>query len=110
MSDAAMIRHGLIIRPGDTLVVCVSPDTPIDHVVSLKHQVKEALPMLAGVVVIQATQIAAVQSPVVVDEPVIDPDCRDEKHGSCMGGPCGCRTIGRHSVRHANDPASWSNP
>jgi len=22
--------------------------------------------------------------------PVIDPDCRDKKCGSCVGGPCGC--------------------
>jgi hypothetical protein len=21
---------------------------------------------------------------------VIDPDCRDGKHGSCFGGPCQC--------------------
>lgn len=23
--------------------------------------------------------------------PLIDPDCRDNKHGSCVGGPCGCQ-------------------
>lgn len=23
-------------------------------------------------------------------EPLLDPDCRDGKHGSCTGGPCGC--------------------
>jgi hypothetical protein len=25
-----------------------------------------------------------------MDEPLIDPDCRDGKHGSCLGGPCEC--------------------
>ncbi len=24
------------------------------------------------------------------DEPLLDPDCRDGKHGSCVGGPCEC--------------------
>jgi hypothetical protein len=24
------------------------------------------------------------------DEPLIDPDCRDGKHTSCVGGPCEC--------------------
>jgi hypothetical protein len=25
------------------------------------------------------------------DEPIIDPDCRDQyKHGICVGGPCEC--------------------
>ena len=24
------------------------------------------------------------------DAPLIDPDCRDGKHSSCVGGPCGC--------------------
>ncbi len=23
-------------------------------------------------------------------EKLIDPDCRDGKHGSCVGGPCEC--------------------
>lgn len=26
----------------------------------------------------------------VTDTPVIDPDCRDGKHQSCIGGPCEC--------------------
>lgn len=25
------------------------------------------------------------------DEPMLDPDCRDGKHGTCIGDPCGCR-------------------
>jgi len=28
--------------------------------------------------------------PAVPPAPIIDPDCRDGKHGSCMGGPCKC--------------------
>ncbi len=28
---------------------------------------------------------------VLMAEPVIDPDCRDGKHASCFGGPCGCQ-------------------
>lgn len=23
-------------------------------------------------------------------EPLLDPDCRDDKHGSCVGDPCEC--------------------
>lgn len=30
----------------------------------------------------------------VVTEPVLDPDCRDGKHGSCMGGVCECSCHG----------------
>ena len=26
----------------------------------------------------------------MTDGILIDPDCRDGKHGSCIGGPCGC--------------------
>lgn len=25
-----------------------------------------------------------------LDEPLVDPDCRDGKHPSCVGGPCEC--------------------
>lgn len=25
-----------------------------------------------------------------MSEPLLDPDCRDGKHGSCVGGPCEC--------------------
>jgi hypothetical protein len=30
------------------------------------------------------------QDVVFDDEPVFDPDCRDSRHGSCVGGPCEC--------------------
>jgi hypothetical protein len=29
-----------------------------------------------------------------MSEPLIDPDCRDGKHGSCVGGPCQCACHG----------------
>ena len=30
------------------------------------------------------------QDVVFDDEPLFDPDCRDGKHGSCVGAPCEC--------------------
>ena len=35
--------------------------------------------------------------------PLLDPDCRDGKHASCMGAPCECPVPGVHSARHDHE-------
>jgi hypothetical protein len=35
--------------------------------------------------------------------PLLDPDCRDGKHGSCVGAPCECPVPGVHSTPHERE-------
>jgi hypothetical protein len=35
--------------------------------------------------------------------PLLDPDCRDGKHASCMGPPCECPVPGVHTARHDHE-------
>ncbi len=35
--------------------------------------------------------------------PLLDPDCRDGKHSSCMGAPCECPVPGVHATRHEHE-------
>lgn len=35
--------------------------------------------------------------------PLLDPDCRDGKHASCLGAPCECPVPGVHSTRHEHE-------
>jgi hypothetical protein len=37
--------------------------------------------------------------------PLLDPDCRDGKHGSCVGSPCECPVPGVHSTPHEREEA-----
>lgn len=36
---------------------------------------------------------------------LIDPDCRDRKHGSCIGGPCQCPCHQQHDCQSV-DPVT----
>jgi hypothetical protein len=35
--------------------------------------------------------------------PLLDPDCRDGRHASCIGDPCECPEPEIHSVRHKRE-------
>lgn len=65
MADVELnIAEGLIVRPGDTLVIRVDADrvTGFAEVEDLKRQIVERLPAGAQVMVIACDQLAAVRS------------------------------------------------
>lgn len=50
--------------------------------------------------------LAAVRSALLVaigNGPLLDPDCRDGKHASCLGAPCECPVPGVHTGRHEHE-------
>lgn len=55
--DLAEIDHGVVVRPGDTLVIAVSRITTPEQVERLKEGVAEHLPGVQAVVV-EANQLA----------------------------------------------------
>jgi hypothetical protein len=78
-SPLARIEEGLIIRPGDTLIVRVEPDISQAEAEELKRGIMERLPLLASVMVIGCDQIAVMR----------------ERNASITDGPTGHRWIGQ---------------
>jgi hypothetical protein len=46
--------------------------------------------ILSAAGLVTAAALWALEPGPTNDAPLLDPDCRDEKHGSCVGGPCEC--------------------
>jgi hypothetical protein len=62
MADIELkIAEGLIIQPGDTLIVRVDPMSTFPEVEELKRQVAERLPAGAQVMVIACEQLAVMR-------------------------------------------------
>ena len=78
MSETA---HGLVVHPGDTLIVCVGERCTIEKAIDVKSALEVALPWLADIIVIAATQIAVYQ-------PDVADDWVNPKTGH--GADCGC--------------------
>lgn len=70
--------HGLVVHPGDTLIVCVGERCTLEMAVDVKAALEVALPWLADIIVIAATQIAVYQ-----------PDCGEKSSTDVptTGGP-----------------------
>lgn len=40
---------------------------------------------------------------------LLDPDCRQGKHGSCVGGPCECACHEQPAGAHPGGPTRWES-
>lgn len=63
------IVEGLIVQPGDTLVVRVDPERMVDQaeLLAFKRDLEAALPAKVDVVMVNADQLALVLAPEVPD-------------------------------------------
>lgn len=54
------VREAIVIRPGDHLIVRVDPDRQLtmEEVESIRHQLKERLPLLDDVTIVAADGLA----------------------------------------------------
>lgn len=74
LEAAPNLVEGLIVLPGDTLVVRVDPGTDIDETVALRDGIKASLDDAIKVVMIAADQLAVAQGPETVTQPDEAPD------------------------------------
>jgi DNA-binding transcriptional LysR family regulator len=60
MADAAVVQEGLVVRPGDSLVVRVSPSTGVKQIRELLEQLRARFPGVE-VTVVAAEQLAVLR-------------------------------------------------
>lgn len=56
-------HHGLIVRPGDTLLLCTEQRLDDEQLDELRHRVREMLPDLAGIAILEGFAALAVYRP-----------------------------------------------